>query len=60
MPVERRQRIEAEADRLEAQMRLRELRNARDLSQADLAETLNTDQGNVSRLEQQADTFVLT
>ena len=60
MPVERRQRIEAETDRLEAQMRLRELRNARDLSQADLAETLNTDQGNVSRLEQQADTFVLT
>ncbi len=60
MPAGRRKRIEAEANRLEAEMRLRELRNARDLSQADLAEALDTDQGNVSRLEQQADMYVST
>lgn len=60
MPVERRKRVEAEAHRLEAEMRLRELRNARDLSQADLADALDTDQGNVSRLEQQADMYVST
>ena len=60
MPAERRARINAETDRLEAEMRLRELRNARDLSQADLAEALDTDQGNVSRLEQQADMYVST
>ena len=60
MPAERRERIRAEAHRLDAEMRLRELRNARDLSQADLADALDTDQGNVSRLEQQADMYVST
>ncbi len=60
MPAERRERIKAEAHRLDAAMRLRELRNARDRSQADLAEALDTDQGNVSRLEQQADMYVST
>lgn len=60
MPAARRARINAETDRLEAEMRLRELRNARDLSQADLADALDTDQGNVSRLEQQADMYVST
>ena len=60
LPVDRRARIEAEVDRFEAEMRLRELRNARDLSQADVAQSLDTDQGNVSRLEQQADMYVST
>lgn len=60
MPAERRARVNAETARLEAEMRLRELRNARDLSQADLAEALDTDQGNVSRLEQQGDMYVST
>jgi transcriptional regulator with XRE-family HTH domain len=60
MPAERRARVEAETDRLMAEMRLRELRNVRDLSQANLAEALDTDQGNVSRLEQQADMYVST
>lgn len=60
LPVERRTRIEAEVDRFEAEMRLRDLRNARDLSQADVAQSLDTDQGNVSRLEQQADMYVST
>ena len=36
------------------------MRNARRHSQADLAEALDTDQGNVSRLEQQADMYVST
>lgn len=58
LPVERRAHIEAEVDRFEAEMRLRELRIARDLSQADVAQSLDTDQGNVSRLEQQADMYV--
>ena len=60
MPPERRARINAETNRLLAEMRLRELRAARDLSQADLADALDTDQGNVSRLERQADMYVST
>jgi len=60
MPAARRAHVEAEADRHMAEMRLREVRNARDLSQAVLAEALDTDQGNVSRLEQQADMYVST
>ena len=60
LPADRRARIEAETDRLMDEMRLRELRNARELSQADIAESLNSDQGNVSRLEQQADMYVST
>jgi transcriptional regulator with XRE-family HTH domain len=60
MPAERRARVNAETARLEAEMRLRELRNSRDLSQADLADALDTDQGNVSRLERQADMYVST
>ena len=60
MPAERRARVNAETARLEAEMRLRELRNARAFSQADLADALDTDQGNVSRLEQQADMYVST
>ena len=42
------------------EMRLRDLRNSRELSQADIAESLDSDQGNVSRLEQQADMYVST
>lgn len=60
MPAERRACIDVETALLEAEMRLRELRNARDLSQSDLADALQTDQGNVSRLEQQADMYVST
>lgn len=60
MPADRRARVDAETDRLMAEMRLRDLRNARDLSQADIAQALDSDQGNISRLEQQADMYVST
>lgn len=60
MPQERRTRVNARADAMLAEMRLRELRRARDLSQADLADHLKTDQGNVSRLEQQTDMYIST
>lgn len=43
-----------------AAMPLQELRHARDLSQATLAETLETDQGNISRLEQRTDMYIST
>jgi len=60
MPAERRARIQAEADRMLADIRLRDLRATRDISQADLAIALDTDQGNISRLEKQADMYVST
>ena len=60
MPADRRARVDAETDRLMDEMRLRDLRNSRELSQADIAESLDSDQGNVSRLEQQADMYVST
>lgn len=60
MPDDRRSRINARANALRAEMRLRELRRARELSQADLANHLKTDQGNVSRLEQQTDMYIST
>src|SRR5437870_4700835 len=43
-----------------AEMPLQELRHARDLSQASLAEALETDQGNISRLEQRTDMYIST
>jgi DNA-binding transcriptional regulator YiaG len=43
-----------------AEMPLQELRHARELSQATLAEALETDQGNISRLEQRTDMYIST
>jgi len=42
------------------EMPLQELRHARELSQASLAEALETDQGNISRLEQRTDMYIST
>jgi transcriptional regulator with XRE-family HTH domain len=41
-------------------MPLQELRRARELSQATLAEALETDQGNISKLEQRTDMYMST
>jgi len=43
-----------------AEMPLQKLRHARELSQATLAEALETDQGNISRLEQRTDMYIST
>jgi DNA-binding XRE family transcriptional regulator len=49
---ERRARIEAEADRLHAEYQtLKDLRKARDLTQAKLAETLGIRQATIAQLE---------
>lgn len=60
MSAESRTRAEASAQAGLAELRLDELRRARDLSQQDLAEQLATDQGNVSRLERQTDMYIST
>lgn len=55
-------RAEAErlADKLRAEMPLQSLRRALELSQAQLAETLELDQPGISRLEKQTDMLVST
>lgn len=60
MSPAQRARVEAEVAVLREEMRLRDLRDARELSQAEVARSLDTDQGNISRLERQADMYVST
>lgn len=57
---ERRARIEARVQAAIAQMALDELREARNLTQSQLANTLNVDQGSVSKLERRTDMYVST
>jgi transcriptional regulator with XRE-family HTH domain len=57
---ERQARVEARVQSELARMRLRDLRRARELSQEALAGQLDTEQGNVSRLEQQTDMYIST
>jgi transcriptional regulator with XRE-family HTH domain len=57
---ERRARIEARVQAAMAQMALDELREARKLTQAQLANTLKVDQGSVSKLERRTDMYVST
>jgi transcriptional regulator with XRE-family HTH domain len=47
----RRARVEAEKRKLLAEIRLAELRESRDVTQKELAELLEMDQGNISKLE---------
>lgn len=56
----RRGRVAAHKQVLLQELCLAELRRARQLSQADLARTLNTTQSGVSRLEHQADLYLST
>lgn len=60
MTAEQRHRAKALATELRAAMPLNELRRARDMSQAALAELLEMDQGNLSKLEQRTDMYVST
>ena len=55
---ERHRRIKATKNRLLAEMPLHELRQARALTQQELAETLNVNQPAVAKLEQRADVYV--
>lgn len=58
---ERRARIEAEADRLQAEYQtLKDLRKARDLTQARLAETLGIRQATIAQLEKPSDLMIST
>ena len=58
---ERRAPIEAEADRLHAECQtLEDLREARELTQAQLAERLGIRQATIARLEQRSDLMIST
>lgn len=60
MSRERRERNRVAAEAMLAEMPLQELRRARDLSQQTLAEAMETDQGNISKLEQRTDMYIST
>lgn len=60
MTPDRRARIEAEVAAMRAEMPLRELREARQLTQQTVAELLQTSQSGISRLEQRVDVYVST
>lgn len=60
LPAERRARIALDVEREVAEMPLRELRRARELSQARLAETLEMTQSEVSKIERRTDLYLST
>ncbi|MFC7334806.1 MULTISPECIES: XRE family transcriptional regulator [Rhodospirillales] len=61
LPPDRRERIEARADALEAEeLTLQGLRKALDLTQAKIAESLDVRQDTVSRIERQTDMLLST
>jgi transcriptional regulator with XRE-family HTH domain len=60
MPPERRVRAQERAQETLTDMALQELRRARELSQAQLAEALGEKQPNISQLEQRTDMYVST
>ena len=60
IPPERRARNRLRAEELLAELRLREVRAACELTQEQLAERLHIDQPNVSRLENRSDVHVST
>ena len=60
MPPERRVRAQERAKETLTEMALQELRRARELSQAQLAEALGEKQPNISQLEQRTDMYVST
>jgi len=60
MPPERRARIRLRTQEMLAELRLREVRAACELTQEQLAERLHIDQPNVSRLERRSDVHVST
>lgn len=60
MSPERRARIAARVKEELAKMPLHQLRNAREMTQTRLAEVLEMDQGNISRLEKRTDMYLST
>lgn len=60
MSPEKRAAYEADAERMVEEHRLQQIRNLRQMSQAQVAEALNVGQGSVSRLESQNDMRVST
>jgi DNA-binding XRE family transcriptional regulator len=60
IPPERREQNKRRARQLLAELRLREVRAACELTQEELAERLDIDQPNVSRLENRSDVRVST
>jgi transcriptional regulator with XRE-family HTH domain len=60
LPPERRARIRGRTQELLAELRLREVRAACEMTQQELAERLQIDQPNVSRLENRSDVHVST
>lgn len=59
-PQERKERNRRETERMLAEMELGQLREQAEVSQAELAERLETAQGAVSRLEKQQDMLLST
>ena len=60
MPAEVRERAEAKAAKLIAEYALDELREARSMTQARLADILGKDQSVISRIEKRTDMYVST
>jgi transcriptional regulator with XRE-family HTH domain len=60
MPVERQLRIKRKAQTLKNQMVLAELRKALELTQGQLAETMQINQAAVSKFEHQSDLYIST
>ncbi|MGP8253766.1 MAG: XRE family transcriptional regulator [Terracidiphilus sp.] len=60
MSPERRARVAARVKEELAKMPLHQLRNAREMTQTRLAELLEMDQGNISKLEQRTDMYLST
>jgi predicted transcriptional regulator len=60
LPKESRKRIEAKKEEIFAEIRLRELRQALDLTQSQLAETLKVNQAAISKMESQSDMYIST
>ena len=60
MPAARRKKIEAQTSRLKQEMALCELRQALDLTQTQLAESLHMKQAAISKFERQSDIYIST
>jgi len=60
MPPERRKRIRLKTEALKGEMVLRELREALDLTQEQLAMSLNMKQAAISKFEHQSDIYLST
>ena len=60
MSTERRANIEEQAQTLLAEMALQELRQAQQLTQQQLAETLKLNQAAISKMERQSDMYIST